>query len=233
MRKYFFLLLFFYAASTNTSWAQVKTVLVPERRQVRVDDLLYNKQTGEKMSGEQLFQLLQDKPGIQLETIYNRYGEPEKIYYDPQNPFYKKALDPKLRPQVGEQFPLFSFRDIENQLHHAEDLRGSWVVIYFYPILESIREKDWAVLAEDIQALKEKNVKIKGFGVFATSNDPKPVVGQYQENIRLVNNGHGFFETYQLIEFPATFLIDPSGKIVSYWNRSEQINLLETIQEKK
>ncbi|OYX18493.1 MAG: hypothetical protein B7Z16_08775 [Algoriphagus sp. 32-45-6] len=231
MRKYFFLSLLL-SIFCISALAQVKTTIVPDQRKVRVDEQLYNKQTGEKMTGEQLYHLLQERPGISLETIYNRYGEPEKFYYDPENPFFKKNKDPNLRPQVGQEFPLFSFRDIQGQLHHAEELRGGWVVLYFYPILEAIREKDWSGISEQIITLEESGVKIKGFGVFATSKDPVPVVGQYQEQITLVNSGQGFFDLYHLTEFPATYVIDPEGKIVASWNSSDDIDLPAIIQER-
>ena len=232
MRKYFLfsLLLSIFCVS---SFAQVKTTIVPDQRRVRVDEQLFNKQTGEKMTGEQLYHLMQERPGISLETIYNRYGEPEKFYYDPENPFYKKNKDPNLIPQVGQEFPLFSFRDIQGQLHHAEELRGGWVVLYFFPILEAIREKDWIDISEQMKTLTESGIKVEAFGVFATSKDPEPVVGQYQEQITLVNNGHGFFDLYHLATFPSTFVIDPEGKIVASWSNSDAINLLETIQERE
>lgn len=105
-------------------------------------------------------------------------------------------------------------------------------MLYFYPILEAIREKDWSGISEQIITLEESGVKIKGFGVFATSKDPVPVVGQYQEQITLVNSGQGFFDLYHLTEFPATYVIDPEGKIVASWNSLDDIDLPAIIQER-
>lgn len=213
--------------------AQQSTVILPETRKVRVDEILYNKQTGEKMTGEQLYTLLKEKPGLQMEAKYNRFGEPEKFIYDPNNPFFERKKDPNLRPKVGEKFPEFTLTTIEGNTFASEDLRGSWLLLHFYPIVQIINKDRWEKMRSDIKTAREKGVEIKGFGIFSTDKDLIPAVGEYQDIIHLVNKAYGFYEMFHIIEIPTTILIDPNGKVIKYYFIDEKIDFLEILNETK
>jgi peroxiredoxin len=226
-------LLFLVFTSHFSLKAQQNTVILPETRKVRVDEMLYNKQTGEKMTGEQLYLLLKEKPGLQMETKYNRFGEPEQFIYDPNNPFFNAKKDPNLRPKVEETFPEFTLRTLEGNTFASEDLRGSWLLLHFCPIIQAVNKDRWEKMRSDIKTAREKGFEIKGFGIFSTDKDPIPVVGEYQDMIHLVNKAYGFFEMFHIIEIPTTILIDPSGKIIKYYFIGENIEFLEIMNGTK
>ncbi|OOG76197.1 peroxiredoxin [Algoriphagus sp. A40] len=224
------LLLFLVFSTLSSLKAQSTPVLVPETRKTRVDEILYNKQTGEKMTGEQLYLLLKEKPGLQLEAHYNRFGQPEKFLYDPANPFFKKEKDPNLRPKIGEDFPEFTFTTIDGKTYPSEELRGSWLLLHFYPIIMAINEDRWEKMQKDLNTARAQGIKIEGFGIFSTDKDLIPVVGKYQDAIHLVNKAHGFYEMFHIIEIPTTILIGPDGKVVNYFYVDEKIDFLEILK---
>ncbi len=218
--------------STFSLVAQQTTVLLPETRKMRVDEILYNKQTGEKMTAEQLQLLLQENPGLRLEPIYNRFGETEKFLYDPVNPFFERKKDPNLRPKIGEKFPVLTLRTLNGESFSSEDLRGSWVILHFFPIIHAIQKPRWEKLRSDLQTARKSGVQIEGFGVFATDKDPASVVGEYQDVIHLVNSARGFYDMFHIIEIPTTILIDPDGTVVSYFYKDDKIEFLEFVDKK-
>lgn len=224
-----FSLLFLTFSSLSSVKAQSTTTLMPETRKTRVDEILYNKQTGEKMTGEQLYLLLKEKPGLQLEAQYNRFGQAEKFLYDPANPFFKKEKDPNLRPKVGEEFPEFTLRTLDGKTFPSEELRGSWLLLHFFPIIVAINENHWEKMRNDLKTARAKGIKIEGFGIFSTDKDPIPVVGKYQDAIHLVNNAFGFYEMFHIIEIPTTILINPEGKVVKYFYVNDKVDFLEIL----
>lgn len=178
------------------------------------------------MTGEQLMELLKVRPGLQLEPIYNVYGEVERYYYDPLDPFKEVPdRDPELRPKAGEPFPEFIFRPEGEKEIGSKALKGSWVIITFYPPLQYMKETFWEDLYGQLDSLPLE-VKSSTFALFS-DDEPnlKEKFGKWEGEIKLVQNARNFFQIYNIIEHPTTFLLDPEGKVVKLFYNNEAIVL--------
>lgn len=211
--KYLFTLttLFLFAYS---SWAQDTTMVIGETRQIRVDEILYNKQTGEKMTGEQLNNLLIKTPGLVLEPVYNREGKPYRFYYDPENPFFERKRNPELQPKINKPFPPTTFTDLAGKKHHLDSLLGQWIIVDFNFLPSFIKEDEMEKIASQLEELRQSGIQVQGFEVLSSQQDPSPVLTAFQEDFTIVTNAAGFFEVFHINSVPFSFLIDPKGILV-------------------
>jgi hypothetical protein len=222
-----FLLIFFLGFIAN---AQEKKTMVRTTRSGDLEGKVFNKITGEVITNMQLMGLLKEKPGLKMESFYDKYGDLEKSLYDPNNPCKDYSKDPNKRPKIGESFPEFVFKTIDEEEFSSEDLKGNWVLIHFYPITRFINKERWKKLSLDLQKARE-SFEIVCFGVFAYDDDLIEPVGEFKQEIRLVNNGNGFYSKYHIIEIPTTVLINPEGIIVKYFYESDPIDFLSFLKD--
>ncbi len=222
-----FLLIFFLGFIAN---AQEKKTMVRTTRSGDLEGKVFNKITGEVITNMQLMGLVKEKPGLKMESFYDKYGDLEKSLYDPNNPFKDYSKDPNKRPKIGESFPEFVFKTIDEEEFSSEDLKGNWVLIHFYPITRFINKERWKKLSLDLQKARE-SFEIVCFGVFAYDDDLIEPVGEFKQEIRLVNNGNGFYSKYHIIEIPTTVLINPEGIIVKYFYESDPIDFLSFLKD--
>jgi peroxiredoxin len=219
--------------SQNLCFSQAeKTNLIGKPRVERVDEKLYNKQTGKKMTGEDLALLLKENPGLQLIPEFNRYGEVERYLYDPENPFYDRKRDPSKSPKSGEMFPEFTFTTTKNKTLPIEELMGSWILIQFQTFPEMTNEKQLKQLNEEIQNLKNQGVRISSFIVFSYDDDIDFLIEEYQDSFHFVKNGIGFNEMFHISNFPSTFLINPQGIITNLFLGFDEIKIIPHITSK-
>ncbi|SIN65874.1 hypothetical protein SAMN05444394_0229 [Algoriphagus halophilus] len=174
-------------------------------------------------------ELLKEKPGLELQHLYGKYGELEKALYDPNEPYKKYRRDPELRPKIGENFPEFVFKTIEGEEFGKDQLNEKWVLIHFNHLTQFIKKPVWDKLYLDLQKAK-KNYSIECFSLFAYEEDLKTSFGEYQPIIHLVNNGRGFFERYHIIKSPTSVLINPDGLVIQYYFESEAIEFLPFLE---
>lgn len=213
MRKIFMLTISLFLFQ-NICFSQVeKPNLVGKQRVERVDEKLFNKETGKKMTAEELALLLKETPGLQLIPEFNRFGKVEKYFYDPSNPFYDRKRDPSKSPKIGEFFPEFTFTTNQDKTFPIEDLKDSWIVIQFQSFPAMTNEKHLKKLKEDILNLKNQKIKINSFIVFSYDDEIDFLINEYQDAFHFVMNGTGFNEMFHITNFPSTFLIDPEGII--------------------
>lgn len=156
-------------------------------------------------------------------------------------------------PEVGSLAPDFCLPDQDGQEVCLHDLRGRWVVLYFYPkdntsgcTLEAIQ------FTQHLDAFQER-----GATVIGVSPDPPPTHRRFAEKhnlrVRLLSDPeHRVLEQYGVWQKKrrygkeywgvarTTFLIDPEGRIAWVWpnvkvqgHAEEVLSTLIALQDKQ
>jgi thioredoxin-dependent peroxiredoxin len=149
-------------------------------------------------------------------------------------------------PQVGQEAPNFTLPSQDGTPVTLNDLRGRWVVLYFYP-------KDGTPgctieahnFQRDLPKYQSENAMIVGVSVDTTgshkefcakqgltfkllADDQKKVVNEYGSTMGMAG---------MTLASRNTFLIDPEGKIAKVWvkvdPRSHSEDVLATLQSLK
>lgn len=147
-------------------------------------------------------------------------------------------------PQVGQEAPNFTLPSQDGTPVSLNDLRGKWVVLYFYP-------KDGTPgctieahnFQRDLSKYQSENAMIVGVSVDTTgshkefcakqgltfkllADDQKKVVNEYGSTMGMAG---------MTLASRNTFLIDPEGKIAKVWvkvdPRSHSQDVLSTLQK--
>ena len=131
----------------------------------------------------------------------------------------------------GQQAPLFCLQDQNNKEICLKDLRGKWIVLYFYP-----RDNTAGCTkeAQDFSALKTE-FEAEGAMVLGVSRDSTKSHQKFIEKkelaITLLSDNeivvHKLYDVWRLKKFMGkesmgtvrtSFLIDPEGSIVNIWD---------------
>ena len=132
--------------------------------------------------------------------------------------------------EEGMNAPDFSLPGAGGEEIHLADLRGAWVVVYFYPRDDTpgctTEAKDFSALAD---AFAEKNAQIIGISKDSVTKHDK-FRTKHDLTIALASDEHGdvcesygvwveknmYGKTYMGIQ-RATFLINPEGIVTQVW----------------
>ena len=129
-------------------------------------------------------------------------------------------------PQVGQQAPDFSLPSQDGTPVDLKDLRGKWVVLYFYP-------KDMTTgctieahnFQQDIAKYEKANAMVVGVSVDTTGSH-KEFCAQQGLTFKLLADtdkkvvqqyGSAMDHNGMVLASRNTFLIDPQGKIAKVW----------------
>jgi peroxiredoxin Q/BCP len=129
-------------------------------------------------------------------------------------------------PQVGQQAPDFTLPSQDGTPIDLKDLRGKWVVLYFYP-------KDMTTgctieahnFQKDIAQYEKANAMIVGVSVDTTGSH-KEFCAQQGLTFKLLADtdkkvvqqyGSAMEHSGMVLASRNTFLIDPQGKIAKVW----------------
>ncbi len=193
---------------------------------------IYNKDTGERISDEELQELIKINPNIMLEPCINKYGKVESFEVDPKRTSRALQRDVSMRSQKGEQFPPFVMKTIEDVVLDLEKLNGKNVLVQFQLsfTLPFFRESTLAEFSNLCSQLKS-TTDIEAIVVTESSkqellNSIEPE--KYEVNI--VPNGRNFSQKYLVVDFPTIVLIDSNGKLVGYYNQTETAMLKSDIK---
>jgi peroxiredoxin Q/BCP len=147
--------------------------------------------------------------------------------------------------ETGAEAPGFCLPDQKGEEVCLENIRGRWVVLYFYP-----KDNTKGCTLEAIDFTMNKD-RIEGMGATVLGVSPDSVEShrgfcdEHGLTITLLSDpGHGVLETYGVWqlkrtfgrEFPgvvrSTFLVDPDGRIAHAWKRVKVADHVEAIIEK-
>jgi peroxiredoxin len=194
-----------------------------------ISDKVFYKETGEKITHEELQNILKENPGISFETVYNKYGEREKFLYDPNNIIIggKKSRKAENQTQPGERFPEFVFKTLENDSIDSEKIKGKWVIIRFELFASLVNRDIISTIDEDISksSLKEEIIPI--LCLADSRENVAKAFGSEESSFKFVSNAKNFHEMFNIVSFPTTVIIDRDGKVFKYNNYTESVSINE------
>jgi len=146
-------------------------------------------------------------------------------------------------PQVGQQAPDFTLPSQDGTPIDIKDLRGKWVVLYFYP-------KDMTTgctieahnFQRDIAQYEKANAMVVGVSVDTTGSHKEFCAQQGLTFKLLADSEKKVVEQYEstmdhngtVLASRNTFLIDPQGKIAKVWVKVDpnkhSADVLSTLQ---
>ncbi|WP_026952034.1 TlpA family protein disulfide reductase [Algoriphagus mannitolivorans] len=223
------LIVFYFLVHTSISLGQEITKTGYSYSTVSFDNILYWKNTDQLMTTAELMKLREEIPNFTVEAVYNKYGQVEKYYFDPNDPFKKTTRNRELQPKIGEHFPEFYFKTLENEEINHEDLKGNWVVLYFRNSVQNLSKEQFEGLYQSVLKAK-KQTALNAFAIFSYSENLKSDLEKYQPQIQLINNGVGYFQIFNLVSMPTTFLINPEGVLVAKFEGLQKIDLEPYLQ---
>lgn len=151
----------------------------------------------------------------------------------------------KAELKIGSQAPDFSLKNQEEATVRASNLKGKWVVLYFYPKDNTpgctIEANDFTKYLKDFQKM---NAVILGVSPDSCQSHVKFVKDQNLKIALLSDPEHKVIESYgawQLKQFMgkefmgvvrSTVLIDPEGKIAYHWPNVKADGHAEAVREK-
>ena len=135
-------------------------------------------------------------------------------------------------PQVGQDAPIFTAQDRDENTVSLKDKKGKWVVLYFYPKDNTpgctTEAKDFTEYAEEFDKL---GADIIGVSPDSIESHCK-FIDKHNLSVRLLTDPeHEVIEAYgawRLKKFMgkeymgvvrSTFLISPDGKIAKVWDK--------------
>jgi peroxiredoxin Q/BCP len=133
--------------------------------------------------------------------------------------------------EAGQPAPEFCLSDQDGNKNCLEDLKGKWVVLYFYPRDNtqgcSLEAMDFSRLKGDFEA---ENAVIQGVSRDSEESHRKFIEKKDISICLLSDTGIDIHKTYDVFHMKnfmgkeimstvrTTFLIDPEGKIARIWN---------------
>lgn len=133
-------------------------------------------------------------------------------------------------PAIGADAPLFELRDQADEITRLLDLKGKWVVLYFYPRDDTpgctreacnFRENHDAIQAVGAIVLGVSGDSVASHQKFATKYDlPFALLADDDHSVARAYGAWGpktsYGKTYEGM-IRSTVLIDPAGRIARVW----------------
>ncbi len=132
----------------------------------------------------------------------------------------------KITLKVGETAPNFALMGNDGKMHHLNDFRGQYVVLYFYPKDETPGCTTEACnFRNDLTTIEKQGAKVIGVSV-QTVKSHKAFTKKYGLNFLLLADPHkkvvrlyGVYNAKWQMANRVTFIINPEGKIVKIYPR--------------
>lgn len=232
---YGFLFLLLILGHTN-----VQAQLIGNTRNIKVDDTpvpvtsdnSYNILTGEKFEQDELNTLIRNKPNVYMEEVYDKYGEVESFWFNPN-----RVMGPPTtmgRTPTGGEFPDFVFKTTDGEVFDTEDIKDTWFILRFEGFPENFMFKKQEVMELDskINDFKQSGEKIMAFDIYYWKEErAKEIFTAPNSNFRIVADAHRFCRKFKIIRTPNTLVINPEGILMGYYKHSEDIDLFDLKKE--
>jgi hypothetical protein len=216
-----------FVLSFSNSFGQITQVTTITIQKEDITNQVYNKKTEEKLSETELVELFKKHPSIVLEKIYDKFGNLEKAYFDPNNivtgRLPRRSEEDLVK--VGEIFPPFVFMTTDGDIIDKDLLLGKWILIRFDLFGHLLNKEDLKLTNQEIKRFKQ-NRKIEGIIVLIDSNEEElQKLAEEFKSYKIIANGQNFHNKYSIFRFPTTVLIDPTGRVSKYFFSDEKIDL--------
>ncbi len=227
-----FLMLFFLCGALTANAQTVRAV--KQRVKLRTSETwnakIYNKVTGERISEEQLMEIVRERGSTHLDKEYNKFGQATKAYYHPDSAHLRiRNRDIHKQIQPGKELPEFVFTLVDGEKLRSKKLRGKWVLLKFDLVVQFLDYPDYEALAAQVDALDEKYPLVAVTCLGDNEENIRNRIGDKYDPILWLGEGTGFQEKYFISRLPTTVLIDPQGKVVKYFRYHEKMDLEEAI----
>lgn len=231
MKNTIFIVLLFIGNFTYSQ--QVKQTIILKKIEPKIIyDNLFNLETGEKISKKEFELLVKTNGNIKIETFYDKYGTVEKRYYNPKPAEGERRNSINKKPEKGESFPDFIFETIDNKKIELDNFKGKLVIISFGLINDNVLANKREIIEIDSKIkASNRSAEIESILLFRESKEEiMNVFDLNSTNFKIIPNGEGFINKWNILRFPTTIIIDKDGKFRNnfQWyeiNISELLNL--------
>jgi peroxiredoxin len=211
------------------SYAQIFSNTTSER----IEGKVYYKNTGQKISDEELIKIITNNPGIAFERIYNKYGKLEKLYYDPDG--VHDSLPPvhsrENQIKTGEKFPEFVFKTVDKEILDSEKLLGKWILLRFEVFTKFINRDEIDSISYQI---KESQIGEHLVAILCLADSKQNINKEFDANrlaFKLVPDARNFHKMFKIVNFPTSILIDREGKVFKYYYLGDTIPFEELMRK--
>jgi peroxiredoxin Q/BCP len=147
--------------------------------------------------------------------------------------------------EVGQAAPDFALLDQDENELSLSELRGSWVVLYFYPRDDTPGcTTEACEFTEGIESFRELDAVVLGCSP-DTPEKHRKFIAKYDLGVRLLSDPeHAAMEAYgawgekkmygrtSMGVIRSTVIIDPKGRIAHHWKRVKAKGHAEKVREK-
>jgi peroxiredoxin Q/BCP len=147
-------------------------------------------------------------------------------------------------PEAGQDAPAFSLDDQEGTTYASKDLKGKWVVLYFYPKDDTPGcTREACSFRDEYSGLKKSGAVVLGVSPQGPESHQKFAKKYKLPFPLLVDADHKVAEKYgawgeksnygrkYMGIIRSTFLIDPKGKLARVWPKVKVDGHVEQVQE--
>ena len=147
-------------------------------------------------------------------------------------------------PEAGQDAPAFSLDDQEGTTYASKDLKGKWVVLYFYPKDDTPGcTREACSFRDEYSGLKKSGAVVLGISPQGPESHQKFAKKYKLPFPLLVDADHKVAEKYgawgeksnygrkYMGIIRSTFLIDPKGKLARVWPKVKVDGHVEQVQE--
>jgi peroxiredoxin Q/BCP len=147
-------------------------------------------------------------------------------------------------PEAGQDAPAFSLADQEGTTYASKDLKGKWVVLYFYPKDDTPGcTREACSFRDEYSGLKKSGAVVLGVSPQGPESHQKFAQKYKLPFPLLVDSDHKVAEKYgawgeksnygrkYMGIIRSTFLIDPKGKVARVWPKVRVDGHVEQVQE--
>jgi peroxiredoxin Q/BCP len=147
-------------------------------------------------------------------------------------------------PEAGQDAPVFSLEDQDGKTYASKDLKGKWVVLYFYPKDDTPGcTREACNFRDEHSALKKTGAVVLGVSPQGPESHQKFAKKYKLPFPLLVDADHKLAERYgawgeksnygrkYMGIIRSTFLIDPKGKLARVWPKVKVDGHVEQVLE--
>lgn len=140
--------------------------------------------------------------------------------------------DEREAAKVGDDAPNFVLKDLEGKEYKLSDYKGKGVFLNFWGTYCEPCKDEMPYINNQYKQYKDQGVEVIAINVGETDLAIKKFAEQYQLSFPIVVDKKGDVQhAYRINPLPATFLINPEGKIIKYYTGPMDEKLVKEFME--